>query len=360
MQLKKLLIIFLAAVAGVTVATAQEALAVLTHGTTTKTFTGYAALQSAYAAASHGDLITLSSGTFGAVNLAKAVTVRGAGMEQDKTYGTQPTIIDGNFNLCVPDTVSGHATLEGIYHSGTIYYTLYTQRDTKFIKCRLNNLWPGTYTLNSTQYTGTIRDANFLHCKIANEVVCNSNSSMTFINSFVNHPQTRNASTSNFTFHNCVVDASYRSSNGLYSGFSYNDGSYYNVHLYSSIFTNCIIVNTSSNSAYFGAYSTLQNCLIPSGWSFDTSRSSYWTYGKRLDVFKTYDGGFSNAQDFALTDTAKKNYVDAQGREVGIHGGVFPFSARVAGPHLKTMQVAPRSTADGKLNVKVFIENTGY
>ncbi len=358
--MKKLLMILIAAVAGVTVATAQEALAVLTHGTTTKTFTGYYALQNAYAAATHGDLITLSSGTFGAVNLAKTITVRGAGMEQDKTYGTQPTVIDGNFTLCVPDTIGGIVTVEGIYNSGTIYYSNYVQRGPKFIKCRLNNVWPGSYSSNGTNYTGDIKDATFLHCKIANEVVCGGGSSMTFINCFVKHPQTRNTSTSNLTFHNCVIDVTYKNS-GVYSSFSYNDGSYYNVHLYSSIFTNCIFVNTNTNySSYYGAYTTLQNCLLPSGWSFDTSRSSYWNYDKRLDVFKTYDGNYTNEQDFQLTDNAKSKYVDSQGHQVGIYGGVFPFSARVAGPHLKTMQVSPRSTGDGKLNVKVRIENTGY
>lgn len=356
--MKKLMLILVALLASSAIATAQEALAVLTHGGTTKTFTGYYALRNAYGSAADGDLITLSSGTFGATNIAKTVTIRGAGMRYDPTYDMQPTILDGDFSLVVPDSSTGTVQIEGIYHTGVIYYNNYAQRSPKFIKCRLYKFWPGTYTgSDGKSYTGTIKDAQFLHCRIVFEVVCNSNSSMTFINSYVKHPQTRSTSTSNFTFHNCVVNTSYNSSN-VYSGFSYSDGNSYYSHIYSSSFTNCILVNTSSYTFYWGPYSSFVKCLMPT--NCNPNLSSYWNYSKLADIFSTYDGNYSDTQAFALTDDAKKKYLDNQGRQVGMNGGSFPYSYHMAGPHIKSMQVSPRSTADGKLNVKMQIETTGY
>ena len=357
--MKKTILIIIVAMTAAMTAKAQEALAVLTHGTTTKTFTGYYALRNAYASAVDGDLITLSSGTFGATNLAKTITIRGAGMRYDPTYNTQPTILDGDFSLIVPDASTGNVQIEGIYHGGIIYYNNYTQRSPKFIKCRLSRFWPGTFTgSDGKSYTCTIEDAQFLHCRISYEVVCNGSSSMTFINSFVRHPQTRNKSTSNLTLHNCVVDATYNSNSAIYSNFSYDDGSYSNVHLYSSSLTNCILVNTSSYNVYWGSYTSFVKCLLPSNWN--PNLSSYWNYSKLADIFSTYDGTYGDTQAFLLTDDAKKKYKDEFGREVGLNGGSFPYSYHVAGPHIKSMQVSPRSTADGKLNIKMQIENTGY
>ena len=117
--MKKLMLILVALLASSAIATAQEALAVLTHGGTTKTFTGYYALRNAYGSAADGDLITLSSGTFGATNIAKTVTIRGAGMRYDPTYDMQPTILDGDFSLVVPDSSTGTVQIEGIYHITT-------------------------------------------------------------------------------------------------------------------------------------------------------------------------------------------------------------------------------------------------
>ena len=120
--MKKLFVILVAVVTGVAAAMAQEAIAMLKQGTTTKTYTGFKALQNAYKEAKNGDLITLSSGTFGAVGtIEKNITIRGAGMQLDKTYNTQPTIVDGNFTIAVATTEGGYVTIEGIYHEGTIY-----------------------------------------------------------------------------------------------------------------------------------------------------------------------------------------------------------------------------------------------
>ena len=111
--MKRLIILLAILATGVAGAMAQQAVAVLTHAGNTKTFDGYTALQDAYKEAASGDLITLSSGTFGSVaTIEKAITIRGAGMEYDSIYHTQATILSGDITLNLPETESGHFTLE--------------------------------------------------------------------------------------------------------------------------------------------------------------------------------------------------------------------------------------------------------
>ena len=106
-----------------TLAQAQTSLmATLNHEGTISTFYGARALQQAHQAAASGDVITLSSGTFQAENIAKAVTVRGAGMDVTSANGltSEPTVLANNFDIKIPNTDTNRLTLEGIYHNGTI------------------------------------------------------------------------------------------------------------------------------------------------------------------------------------------------------------------------------------------------
>ena len=164
--MKRLITILTILATGVAGAMAQQAVAVLTHAGTTKTFDGYTALQDAYKEAASGDLITLSSGTFASVaTIDKALTIRGAGMEYDSIYHTQATILEGDFTLALPDTETGRFQLEGVYNNYVIYYN-YIQRNPQFVKCRLNAVtWAG-YTKLGTDYSGQLIDASFFQCRI--------------------------------------------------------------------------------------------------------------------------------------------------------------------------------------------------
>lgn len=340
--MKKLLILLIAVISTAATATAQEAIAMLKHGTTTKTFTGVDALTSAHEAAENGDLITLSSGTFNAVDITKTVTIRGAGMEYDATYNTQPTIIRGSFTIAVPEGASGNVQIEGIYHENTITFNnVKEQFNPKFIKCRLGSVKCGSYTVQGTNYNCVVKNAIFLHCKIIDGVGCGSDCSETFINCYVYDPNTPGSSyISEMYFRNCIV---YPSSSNIYY----------------ARFTNCIFIN---GSGYYNSSTTFQNCLLKSG-TFTTlpaSSNHYWTYENTANIFKTYTGKYTSDETFELNDDAKTTYVDENGKEIGINGGTFPYNPRVAGPHIKSLEVAPRSTADGMLNVKMTIENTGY
>ena len=106
-----------------TVSFAQNHLvATLTHEGTVKNFYGASALQEAHETATHGDIINLSSGTFTATNITKAITLRGAGMDSDSIMNREPTCIAGSFTINITDEISTNLTIEGIYNNGHVQY----------------------------------------------------------------------------------------------------------------------------------------------------------------------------------------------------------------------------------------------
>ncbi len=300
-------------------------LATLSHDGKVTTFYGAFALRDAHDAASNGDVITLSSGTFNAVNIKKALTIRGAGMVIDSVHSTLPTIIAGDFNIEIPDTVSQHLTLEGIYSNDWVKYRG-TIQSPKFLKCRL-------YVICSYNYSNDNKmiNAQFIHCTIFNELSLTNTSSASLINCVVSDP-----SCSNSEFTNCVLKR---------------------LNFRSSILQNCIVINllgyiTSNNVAYncvgIGSESLFNQ--IPQN---NTNKLS--TYE---ELFKTYRGGdvITDSDNFELTDEAKKKFLGTDGTEVGIYGGMLPYDPTPSNPQITKCNVAKKSTADGKLSVDIEVK----
>lgn len=327
----------LVALACATVSFAQSSmLATLNHQGSISTYYGATALGEAYKAAAHGDVITLSSGTFVATNISKAITVRGAGMGIDTTQVVEPTVISGDFTIDIADSVSNKLTLEGIYSNHTITYK--NLRNASFLKSRLKSI---TY-YNST--ISILKDANIIHCRIADLLRLANNSSALCINSVIEDPYSCSETTSNFEFVNCVIVVSY---NNLYD-------------VKSSSFKNCLL-KTKLSSGYVDGSCTAYNCVGVNGSSIfryitnSTNRyvSSY------ADVFKTYAGASLDKLDnerFELTDAAKTTYLGMDGTQVGIYGGNLPFDATPSNPQITKCNVAAKSTADGKLSVDIQVK----
>ena len=83
----------------------DEISAVLQHGEEVSVYKGSTGLQQAYAAASDGDVITLSKGTFYAVNIEKSLTIYGAGFEVGEETKTDITTINATLNVGKADDV---------------------------------------------------------------------------------------------------------------------------------------------------------------------------------------------------------------------------------------------------------------
>lgn len=332
--MKKFLFSFVALFC-VTISFAQSSLlATLSHEGQISTFYGATALREAHSAATHGDIITLSSGTFVSVNITKAITLRGAGMAIDTVHNTLPTVISGNFIINIADSVSQKLTMEGVYSNHYMGYV--NVNNPVFLKSRFN-----TINFSNSSRTDKIKDAMFVHCRIAERISLMQNSSASLINCIVNSPSSSDDKISNFEFTNCVV---YRASD-----------------VKASSYINCVLIGQSYGSSEYissscSAYNNISTCknsfrYIPN----NTNR----TVEKIETLFKTYKGGeFRNldSENFELTDAAKAKCLGSDGTQVGIYGGMLPYNTTPSNPQITKCKVASKSTADGKLSVDIEVK----
>ena len=328
-NLLRLMMLFVAAVLTNNVFAQGSLLATLNHEGTISTFYGSQAWKNAHDAAANGDVITLSSGTFVAVNITKAITVRGAGMGIDSTAVSEPTVITGDFTINIAEPGSNRLTLEGIYSNHTIYYTNVV--NPLFLKCRLKKV--------SYNYAeDVLKDASFIHCRIAEVFNLGTNSSASCVNSVIQAPYSLSNSTSNFEFINCCLIGD--------MGFAY-----------SSSFKNCII-SDNENGHYINSSCTAYNCicLTANNYFRNITNATNKSLTEYATLFKTYTGAALDNLDsetFELTDAAKAQYLGAEGTEVGIYGGNLPFDPTPSNPQITKCNVAAKSTADGKLSVDI-------
>lgn len=335
----KRLISLVAVLACMAVGYAQSALvATLNHGEAVSVFYGASALAEAYNAATHGDVITLSNGTFNSVDIAKNITVRGAGMDETGLC----TRISGDVYLKgVPDSVdaTGHLTLEGLYHDGEIKFSTKT-KNTHFVKCRLNVVIPFS--------GGILQNAVFLQCRIKGKLnVTTLGSYAHCINSVIYNPDVSSSSKdTQFEFTNCLVI-------GNPTNWDH------------SLFTNCVLKATGTT--YYIPSSCMVSDCLGIGYSNSTMDIFKELYpANKYDmvqnieiatIFKTFKGTYSDTETFELTDEAKAQYLGTDGTEVGIYGGSLPFTTESSLPKIKKFNVASKSTEDGKLKVEIEVSS---
>lgn len=353
---KTIFLAFLMVCGFVSQAMAQSSiLATLHHNGQIKTFYGTNAFIEASSAAADGDVITLSSGTFNAPvdTITKLITVRGAGMELDTLNNVEPTIINGNIVLNTPETSSSKLIFEALDLSDSIFYAS-TLKSPQFIKCRMDFV--------RTRNNGRMINAQFLHCIISESIRLSVNSSATLVNSYVSYPYSVDSKTSNFEFQNCVL---YMTQPG---------------YIESSVIRNSIIVHTyggpSGTDKYYSLSpsTTAYNCVgVWTGQSGSTNFGSSYlfqfqtnttntglkiSYSANTSVFKNWDFHYDRLENFAntrleLADSFKSKYLGSDGTEVGIYGGKLPFDPLSTNPRITKCEVDAKTTADGKLSVKV-------
>lgn len=341
--MKKLFLVFIAVFSFIAQASAQSSvMATLHHDGDIKTFYGTSALRQAHEEAAHGDVITLSSGTFVSTDITKAITLRGAGMGLDSISGTEPTMLTGNFKITIANdsTLKDNDafTMEGIYHYDKITLGA-VLHNPQFIKCYLNEV---NYNNSYSIYKGT-----FIHCFLG-DLGINYGSASLF-NCYVYYPKMV-GSPASYEFQNCVIITPY-----LYL-------------LDRSTFRNCFIYGSyeSKDYAMIDASSTAFNCV---GVVKNNSASMFYsipnTTNKQVssvsEVFKTWTGATLGSTSLStekleLKDDAKTKYLGNDGTEIGIYGGSIPFVASPSNPQITKLNVASKSTADGKLSVDIEVK----
>lgn len=333
--MKKMILSLVAAIVCATATFAQSSmLATLSHEGTITTYYGALALKEACAAAVSGDVITLSSGSFNAVDIKKGITIRGAGMGIDASSQTDPTVLTGDFSINIPNEDTGRLTIEGIYHNATIW--IYNFKNGTFIKDRFRALKQSTSGSCCVNLT-------MINCKVAECLVLPSNSPISCVNCVVVEPI--NGDSSGIEFVNCIVKDGEYSSNDL-------------GYLRCCSFKNCILDESYSKATYFQNSSnhTVYNCIgIGASGLFKNIPNNTNVYKSYEEVFKTYKGIFNDDETFELVDSIKESIKSIDGTEVGIYGGNMPFSSTPTNPQITKCNVAAKSTADGKLSVDITV-----
>lgn len=325
--------------------------ATLQHGDAITHYYGGAAFEQAYNASEDGDTITLSSGTFsfGVRKFQKGITVRGTGID-----ATQKTYISGDVDLD-SSSDSKVATLEGLVFNN--YVRIYNNAGEtshgkiNFIKNRFSsyvefqrstNPYP---TLNGpvVRFYDSIIDYYFT-------IESSTHPDCILYNCYVKDPRSYLTTSTTSTFVNCVIN--------LAAAYSNNYTNYLN-------FFNCIFIWTNSswggsNASYLPpSTTTCYNCLsINKSTLFNNivSGTNNKYINTAAEVFKTYSNGYNSGETFELTDVAKETYIGTDGTQIGMQGGLYPYSSTVQYPIITKFESAPQTTKEGKLSIDVQVD----
>ncbi|MBR7053279.1 MAG: hypothetical protein IKI26_00765 [Prevotella sp.] len=351
--MKKLIFSLLTAIIAVCNTNAQSSLvATLNHEGNISAYYGINALSQAHSAAVNGDIITLSSGTFVACDITKAVTIRGAGMEYND--GVEPTRLQGDFSVNVSTDRTYILTIEGIFHSNTLSLRVATKP--LFFKCRLGTV--NAFYDGSSTYYGKVKDANFIHCKVAAQFYLGASNTAFFDNCVVYEPgkyynnNDYNSINTRYYFNNCVLKFSGKSYNGFYLSYLAN--------LRYSYLKNCIIYSTSTNTTIPNT-TTMYNNISNVSCFANALNTTNTVVSDSSTLFKTWTGGdYSDEEKFDLTDEAVTKYLGSDGKQVGLYGGSLPYDPIPTQPKITKCDVAAKTTADGKLSVDIEVEGADY
>jgi len=345
--MKKALLLF-ATLCMAAIGFAQQPFVTLTHNDTIRVFHGRYALQQAHAAAAHGDVINLSSGAFEAVNITKAVTIRGAGMFNDPATGRISTVIRNDFTVEITDTTH-RLTLMGLYFISGANMTLYRAWHPQFVKCRFQTV-QAYYHSDASRASDRTTSAQFINCIVGYW----SNNSW---NSYQNWQATGTG------FYNSVIldQGNHRSPDILVNCIANQDNGTDNLN--SKTILNSILYDgdwSRSTNGYTSFYTIGINTWGGSYTYFDMTNMSthnLHNYSSYAQVFQTFRGTYSDGMNMALNDNIASTILGDDSTQVGIYGGQFPWDPSVSNPLIGHCSAARRTDAQGMLQVDIEILN---
>lgn len=325
---------------------AQEILtATLQHGDELKVFNGYYAFLDAHIAAVDGDIIYLSPGTFGGTNITKAVIVQGSGAVVNEEAGTNITYLEGNYYksgnnynggssgstyISMPDTTHKGLMLEGLFFKTGLQFRN-AIKDAVVRKCVVNETFDFT-----TAYNLHIDRCNMALFSIANSStnVVVDNSRLGWVCMYSDRNNSANSTTSTLSFRNCVLHNVHQNITAFYLNniiggvYYYSNGWQYDKSL------------KSTCSAYNNLF------LSSKGNADDVIQQDGNMFIDHADIYE-------DANNRVLTEEAASTYLGQDGTQVGIYGGMTPYSLVPTYPQIVENNIAAQSTADGILKVSV-------
>lgn len=297
-------------------------IAALEHEGKLTTFTGVEALDQALEAAANGDIITLSAGLFNysGNSVGKSVTLRGAGI--DVNDGKNYTVVTNTFNLDYSTNPDISITLEGIDFQGGVQSNYYSDNlgsgQLNINKCILYGC--GANVKNVTINSSIIRTLSYLsasYVKVNNSVVYDCSNSG-----------------ANYTY--CVVD-------GMNGPATYEHCVLGNIELSQCMANHCVYVDTDRADYPFTPTTMNTDITVVENWS------DVFNFEGTNNDFRMDDMDFLRKQNF------ESKVVTVP--QVGIYGGLMPYSPVLALPSIKNITVAKQSDGEGKLSIDVEIED---
>lgn len=195
------------------------------------------------------------------------------------------------------------------------------------VKDTLNNAYFLKSYLKSFYANGNVvvKNALFANCKVMAVTLSGNNSTAQFVNSYVS--VFSNDSNVSASFINCTIV-----SNPSY--------------IYTSTLLNTIIVDNYGHSL---RSSNIANNCVAVGYQY--TFQNIVAGGNNKSAEKTIFIDSDPLKD--LTEEAKKLYIGSDGTQVGMYGGTLPFNTTPSYPQITKMNVAQKTTADGKLSVEI-------
>lgn len=318
--------------------------ATLTHGDDITMYYGSNALIEAHEAAVSGDVISLSDGSFQAVDITKAITLRGIGVDEEN-----PTYIAGDFIFNIPADDTGRFSMEGIRCTGIIQMDGMLD-NACFFKCIFNDF------LALSGKNPSVYNVMFANCKITYQFDLHGIGTMQFVNSYIRGFSNITPywnSNAGAIFNNCILDT---------YGSAHDSFFYPNKIKYSHLF-NCILISESevplsdvgAQPTYLPTSSIAYNCVaINQDHIFGVNpANSDCKTSTFEEMFKDFTGVYSDEQTFELTEAGKAQFLGTDGTQVGMYGGMLPYNSIPSYPRITKMNVANKSTDDSKLNVEI-------
>lgn len=337
----------------------------------TQLFKGTEAFREAMAVANHGDVITLSDGTFQACDIKKAVKIYGNGSAQiDKDGSAEgdftklPSRIEGDLVIDI-DSVDGKPKtglyIEGVYFKNGIH-AIDNLTGAEFVKSRFGFF---LFWRVDNAGRGWLRSEgnNFRQCRFADWFVPGECLNMVVENCVV-RALGRTYSNASLLVKNCVVLGVRRDCDALFKNnfifqVSGGDSDYVTGMDWfgceslsgNSQAINCVFASRTFSNVNNVAYS--ENCTIL---SIDESKTLFsedlpgWYYGDRNDDFNYHD-----SLSYSLTDEAKAKYLGDDGKEIGVYGGEYGYNHTPSVPRIIYKNI-DKETKDGKLKVNIKVD----
>jgi len=343
--------------------------AVLQHQGKISAYYSQEAFQQAYNAAEDGDTIMLSGGEFTfSGKFEKGLTVRGTGTEN-----AYPTIIKSAVSF-YSYTTDLKTTLEGIiFRSNTNVYNDSIQNSLgkiDFVKCICSTV---NFSIgnNPTVQSGPV--TRFTNCSIYKLYSSEkSRPSATFANCYVGPLAVWNSKASNTYFINCIID--WGTDHVYTSSYKYAPFTAQYINFINCIFiasNNYSTVDSKGDLINGGYYvyaihfsANVVNCLGVNGYYlFHHNSGTNISYCDELDeIFVRYEYSYDEDEDieyfsdYHLTSSAAAKYLGTDGTQVGMYGGVSPYTMKVSYPVITTLQADSKTDKNGKLNITVGVD----